>query len=414
MSEKPMNQEWYNSFLFKDQGFSFQLARRLGYTTAQAADIGECIATAKSIVDGDPTSWHTQWLALANRLHNLAQDFEKKGHTISAGKTLMRATNYYFAAEFYLVEKQDRKKRLEIWEKAKDSFTKAIELLYPENSIKPVKIPYGTTTIPGYFCKAKETQQNAPLLIIHSGFDGTAMDTFWSVGLSALERGYHCLIFEGPGQGEMIIKQNIPFRFDWEVPVKAVIDFAEKLPEVNKEKIALMGISFGGYLAPRAAAFEKRIKACIANDGVIDFAAPFSRFPEELTQLIDQDPEQFNTILTQAIQNHPAAKWAFANAMWRFGQDTPANLMKYIRGHNLEAVAKKITCPTLIIDSEAEHFFPGQPKLLYDALECQKTLLHFSREDTAQAHCQVGASQIATAKIFNWLDKTFQLNEKLT
>jgi len=404
MSEKSPHQEWYDNVLFKDEHFAFQFVRRLGHATAQAADIGECISVAKKIIDGDIASWHNEWLLLANRMHTLAQDFQENGHLISAGETLMRAVNYYLAAEFYLIEKKDRKKRLAIWHQANDSFIKALRFLYPNDAITPIKIPYNNITIPGYFCKAENAKQLAPLLIVHSGFDGTAMDTFWTTGLPAIKRGYHCLIFEGPGQGEMIIRQNIPFRFDWEVPVKAVIDFAEQLPGVNKEKIALMGISFGGYLAPRAAAFEKRIKACIANDGVIDFAAPFYRFPQEITDLIENNPNKFNAIIIEAMQTSIRAKFGFENAMWRFAQETPANLMKHITGHSLKEVARKITCPTLVIDSEAENFFSGQPKLLFNALECPKTLLHFSREDTAQAHCQVGANMIASAKIFNWLD----------
>lgn len=398
-------EEWYDDVLFKDQQFAFQFVRRLGNATSQAADVGECISAAKRIVDGNTESWHTEWLSLANRIQGLAQDFEKEGHLIPAGETFMRAANYYLAAEFYLIEKKDRKRRLEIWQKANDSFNKALGFLYANEAVKPVEIPYNNTYIPGYFCRAENANQSAPLLIVHSGFDGSAMDTFWTTGIPAIKRGYHCLIFEGPGQGEMIIKQNIPFRFDWEVPVKAVIDFAEQLPGINKEKIALMGISFGGYLAPRAAAFEKRIKACIANDGVVDFAAPFYRFPHEITELIEDAPEEFNAIIFQAMESNIRAKFGFENAMWRFAKDTPANLMKHITGHGLEEVAKQITCPTLVIDSEAENFFTGQPKALFDILECPKTLLHFSREDTAQAHCQVGANMIASAKIFNWLDQ---------
>ena len=86
-------------FKARAESYSFQLARRLAYTTARAADIGECIAVAKKIVDGDTTSWYTEWLFMANRIQILAQDFEKEGHLISAGETFMRAANYYLAAK---------------------------------------------------------------------------------------------------------------------------------------------------------------------------------------------------------------------------------------------------------------------------------------------------------------------------
>ena len=76
----------------------------------------------------------------------------------------------------------------------------------------------------------------------------------------AMQRGYHCLQFAGPGQGTAIRLQGLPFRPDWEKVVTPVVDFAVGLPGVDPERIALMGLSMGGALAPRAAAFEKRIK----------------------------------------------------------------------------------------------------------------------------------------------------------
>ncbi len=409
---KAASQEWYNDLVFKNKNFSFQFARHLGYSTTGAADIGECFSTARKITDGDIVSWHTQWLAVANRLKKLSQESEHSGHLISAGEQLMRASNYYLAAGFYLVSRQNRNKRLENWKEARGSFTKALTFLYPDNSVTPVRIPYGDTTMPGYFCKASNTKKDAPLLIVHSGFDGTAEEVFWYVGAAAMKRGYNCLIFEGPGQGEMIIKQNIPFRFDWEVPVKAVLDFAEKLPSIDKEKIALMGRSFGGYLAPRAAALERRvnnlqIKACIANGGIFDFSKIFStNFPPTALTLIDRAPQKFNAIVTQIAKKSLAAQWAFDNGMWRFAAKDPADFMKKIKEYNLKDVVKKITCPTLVVDSQAEDKgLIGQAKLLYDALECPKTFLLFTREEAAQAHCQVGANLISTEKIFNWLDE---------
>ena len=123
---KAASQEWYNDLVFKNKNFSFQFAKHLGYATAGAADIGECFSTARKITDGNINSWHKQWLAVANRLKKLSQESENSGHLISAGEQLMRASNYYLAAGFYLVSQQSRKNRLENWEKARVCFTKAL------------------------------------------------------------------------------------------------------------------------------------------------------------------------------------------------------------------------------------------------------------------------------------------------
>lgn len=77
--------------------------------------------------------------------------------------------------------------------------------------------------------------------------------------------------FEGPGQGEAVRKQHLFFRYDYEKVVTPVIDYLISRKEIDSNRIVLMGESFGGYLAPRAAVYEKRIAACIANGGVYDF-----------------------------------------------------------------------------------------------------------------------------------------------
>jgi alpha-beta hydrolase superfamily lysophospholipase len=89
-----------------------------------------------------------------------------------------------------------------------------------------------------------------PLLIVHTGFDGTGEELYFSTASFAVRRGYNVLIFEGPGQGGVIRTQKIPFRPDWETVVTPVVDYALSRREVDPRKIALMGISFGGYFAP--------------------------------------------------------------------------------------------------------------------------------------------------------------------
>jgi len=125
----------------------------------------------------------------------------------------------------------------------------------------------------------------------------------YSSAAPAPERGYNCLTFEGPGQGSVVRKQKIPFRYDWEKVVTPVIDYAiNKKQEfgVDVERIALMGMSMGGYLAARAAAFDHRISACILYNGVYDgYDAITSAFPNSLLNALDEGDAKFvNSTIT--------------------------------------------------------------------------------------------------------------------
>ena len=399
------SQDWYNDLIFEDASFSFELARAMGYSYSGGADVGECLSTAQRIKDGDDQSWYDEWLATANRLYNFAQQMEKEGNIVSAREAYFRASNYYRAAGFYMHSEANRPKSLESWSKSKDSFLNAISSV---PSIVPINIPYENTTLPGYFMKTESLEKAPPLLIVHTGFDGTGEELYFEVGLAAVKRGYNCLIFEGPGQGEVIRVQNIPYRYDWEKVVTPVVDYAVSRPDVDESKIALMGISLGGYLAPRAAAFEPRISACIANSGVFDASGNiFKSFPPELIELLETNQEEFNTEIEGVMEQDATVRWFFNNGMWTFGVKSPAEVMLKLRDYTLKDVANKIKCSMLILDSESDLFYKGQAKKLYIELDCPKHYAMFTKTEAAQAHCQMGAIAISNEVIFNWLDNIF-------
>jgi len=425
--------------VFQDPTFSLQLLRVIGETYYKCADIGECLSTAYRIKEGDFESWHTEWLKTAKRIHGYADDCFSKGHLTSAKEAYLRASNYYRVSEFMLIDPEDSRIQT-TWENSKECFAKAINL-FPYD-VEQIEIPYEETTLPGHFYhyKSKEEEKNNnkndnvekdnnssisklsscnssssyPTLIVHGGFDSTLEELYSSAAAPALDRGYNCLTFEGPGQGGVIRKQKIPFRYDWEKVVSPVIDYAIQKKDnfaIDTKRIALMGISMGGYLAARAAAFDNRISACILYNGVYDgYDATASSFPKPLLTAIDKsDSEYVNITIKNLMKSDPNIRFNIKHGMWTTGTHSPYDLIIGSKKYTIKDTLSNIRCSTLVLEAEKDDSFPGQPKKVYDGLTSasSKAYILFTEEEGAEEHCQCGAPAISNQKIFDWLDETF-------
>jgi hypothetical protein len=207
----------------------------------------------------------------------------------------------------------------------------------------------------------------------------------------------------------VIRKQNLPFRPDWERVISAVVDHILARPDVDAGRVALLGVSLGGHLAPRAAAFEKRLAACIANGGVLDVCGPSvprNMTREQYASFIRNNPGEVDAGMRKMAEK--ASRRAGARRMG----NTPFMLPVRPNGSGsgsitiLTPVVKQITCPTLIIDVEHEDSFRGEARKLYEALVCPKTWLFFTEEEGAGDHCQTGSPALAQQRIFDWLEET--------
>ncbi len=145
-----------------------------------------------------------------------------------------------------------------------------------------------------------------------------------------LDRGIATLVFDGPGQGEG--EYDFAIRGDYEVAVKAVVDYVETRRDLDTSRIGLWGVSLGGYYAPRAAAFEKRIKACIALGGPYDWEDNWDSLPE-LTR------EAFR------VRSHCA---------------TQADAKRHALTLSLKGVAQNITCPIFVMTGKLDRLIPWQ------------------------------------------------------
>jgi pimeloyl-ACP methyl ester carboxylesterase len=389
--------------LFTDQSFSFELLRILGEAVYGGSDINECLQTAANIREGDCESWYQEWHRTAEHVQRIGEVCMARGHGTSAREALLRACNYHRCSEFFLhldIGKEDPRAQ-SAYLQSIACFRKAIPYLpFP---CEEVSIPYENGSLPGYFFRAGEGRRAT--LLVHSGFDGTMEEIYFGQVQAALERGYHCLAFEGPGQGRVIRLQRLPFRPDWEKVVTPVVDYALTRPEIDGDHLALKGGSMGGYLAPRAAAFEHRLAACIAVDGLFSFG------PSDLgitggAPLASLTEERIDAILRAKIQENLQWRWSIGQGMWAMQATSFLDLLNKIGQYTLEGIADQITCPTLVCDAEKDHFFDKQPKMLYDALQCPKTYMPFTTEDAAEEHCHTGASFLLNQRVFDWLDET--------
>ena len=158
----------------------------------------------------------------------------------------------------------------QLWRTHRDCFERAAALFDPP--FQRVAIPYVDTALEGWFFAAAASGERRPLAILNNGSDGTVTDMWVQGAAAGIERGYHGLTFDGPGQGQALFEQGLHFRPDWEAVVTPVVDYALTREDVDPDRIALLGVSQAGYWVPRAVAFEHRIAAAVADPGVVDVA----------------------------------------------------------------------------------------------------------------------------------------------
>jgi len=392
-------------FIFDtDESFSFETLRAVGYTAYGGADIGEVLATAKRITPGDPESWYREWRALADRIAGIADHCAASGHAVSASGAYLRASNYYRVAEFYLRDDPENDPRVaDTSSRATETFRAAPEI---QARWARVPIPYEGIELEGYYLNVSGDEPG-PTLLAHGGYDSTVEEMFFAVGEAARRYGWNCLIFEGPGQGAALRQNKLLFRPDWEAVVTPAVDVAINLRGVDPERIALLGMSMGGYLAPRAAAFEHRIAACIAYDGVFNMAAALPK-PQGNDGDSTESAAALDSLIARRTEQPSSLRWLLSNALWTTGVTTGRELIDEFSKYDISGVADQITCPTLVCEAENDQFFAGQPAQLYEALRCPKTFLTFTAAEGAEEHCHEGALTLFHQRMFDWLDDTLR------
>lgn len=393
------------TYFFKNSSMEFVFLTALGAAYHQANNIGKMLYLSKQVKDGDFEGAFQAFKAAGDEAAGIAEASAAGGHRESARQAWMWAQSYYDTATYFVDGSGDPNRFLPTWELFYNGWLRAITFFDPPG--EPVSIPYEDTALQGFYFRAKGATGRRPLLIMNNGSDGSLLDMLTFGGAGALARGYDMLTFDGPGQGYALWKQGLHFRPDWEKVVTPVVDFVLSRDTVDPERIALLGISQGGYWVPRAVAFEKRIAAAIADPGVVDISASWeAHLPKEMIDLLRSgDKAAFDAAMGEAMP--PALKAGLEFRMRPYGFASYYDAFKAVMQYNLTDVAGRITCPMLITEPQAEAFFPGQSQRLYDLVAGPKTLVRFTIEEGAGLHCEPKALGLRDLRIFDWLDETF-------
>jgi hypothetical protein len=395
---------------FEDDEFQFGVELALGAAYHQGSDVGEVLATADRITDGDSDSWVQEWVAAATVSRDAGAEAVSKGRRVSALAYYRRAATYYATALYRFAGASDRsaERELELWREQRECWERTVDLGPVPG--ERIEIPYEGTALSGFLFRAldAEPSEPRPLVVMNNGSDGATSSMWLEGGAAAAERGYHWMTFDGPGQQAALFEQGIPFRHDWEAVLTPVLDAMIARPDVDAEHIALIGVSQAGYWVPRAIAFEHRFAAAVADGGAVDISISWiGRLPEEMRRHLDDgDREAFDLGMraAEAMSPQATAMLDFRGRPYGITNGSRFDLFTAVSAYRLGDEVQNIRTPLLITDPDDEQFFPGQPQQLYDLLTGPKELVRFTADEGAAGHCEPMARSLRETRIFDWLE----------
>jgi pimeloyl-ACP methyl ester carboxylesterase len=390
-------------YLFPDKQFHYQAFRTLGHAPYGGALPGEVMSLIPRINNDE--SWKREWSAMAERCEAMA---EKADDHISKGNALLRASNYYRAAEFFIQPTgEELKSKRDIYRKSVKTFQEALKYLGISHRI--YRVPWENGTMLVYYFPGNS---NKPVMFINGGYDSTNEESYFFAGAAFIARGYPVVMFEGPGQSSMIMDYNIRFIPQWHKPVGKIIDFiVAKEPGLAGSKKILVGISMGGILVGRAAAFDKRI------DGIVLFGSPYDaedsalfQIPMPVRWLYHQGfSGTFNMLGNLKKKWDRGIRWGVNNGMWTVGGNDPYSFLKAFKAYTLKDVQDKVLCHVFCIYGEKDIYVSDkkQMALFKNSFKnaASYTMKVFREEDGSAEHCQIGSTEQSSQAIVSWLRK---------
>ncbi|MBK5432286.1 alpha/beta hydrolase [Bacillus sp. TH25] len=314
----------------------------------------------------DTDSWYNTWIEYAvMREHH--KDFDL-------------ASVYYQAAEFYM-EPSDQKKE-KVYQKYRETFYKS----FHDFEYETYQIPYEDSYLPAIKFM---TPGACNTLLFFGGYD-SYMEEMMKMMNYLIGINYNIIVLDGPGQGTAL-KNGLKFIHNWEKPVSTVIDY------FKLDRVSILGASWGGYLAMRAAAFEKRIDKVIAfNIFYSGLDALKMRMPDNIwnkltTLLATNEADKINTMFKQMMATSIDLNWKIKKGMENTGEKTPFNLLKNFEKHTMAGIGQFINQEVLLLAGEDDQYVPISRLSQIEMELCNAasiTSVVFTKETGGEQHCQ--------------------------
>ncbi len=216
--------------------------------------------------------WCASWSERGAVHEGLGRTALEEGRNRSAGAHLTTAAVCHHFGKFLFV--QDLEQMRATHRDAVRCRTDALALLDPPG--ERVEIAFDGSVLAGNLRRPRDVER-PPVVVLVMGLD-SAKEEMGAYEDLFLDRGLATFAFDGPGQGEA--EYDLAIRGDYEVPVAAVIDVLQARDDLDGDRVGLWGVSLGGYYAPRAAAHEPRVRACISLSGPYDWADAWDALPD--------------------------------------------------------------------------------------------------------------------------------------
>ncbi|MGQ9680952.1 MAG: alpha/beta hydrolase family protein [Anaerolineae bacterium] len=371
----------------------------LGYQTYGGAEWGECLAACDGIRDGDPASWVEAWSALGSRLQAQADRSREHGHGVSARTAYLRAAMAYRTASLCAHPREPR--FLELLDRLRATFAAAGALFTP--AIEAIRIPCGERQLVGYVARASSTV--APLLIAVGGVETCVEEMYFWAAAPAMRRGHHTLFVELPGQGAAAMA-GLSLRDDAQPALRAMLDYAWALPQIDTARVALYGVGSGSLLGTYALLAEPRFRAAAMNPPVTDLhrllvaevPAPLIRAAGLLGGALGRAAERLSPVIGIAVER----------LLWQTGAENIGQLVDLTKATALGKRVSDIRCPVLCMLSDGE---PEEQKRqaveFCKDLQARGELRRFSAVEGAAGRSQINNLSLSHEVLFDWLAETW-------